>query len=225
MPTKTEKRPVHSFTAEERLNAVLRVQAGESKASVARDIGVAVSTFRGWCKNEKNTNFDKRERSPRKWTEATKLEVPFTLNSRSNSATFTNSSTAHFKEDIPAINSALATEKNLIKLRMLGVEMGLDVPETIPSEQDRAKIMEILRKNQYIIETFKFLLYQYHQNLSIIKNTMANSVNTLVTTPEGTVTISDEEYRAPPEETQTSNQKVWNWLLNHHHGAYEEDET
>lgn len=54
MATKAGKRPIRNLSMDEKLLAIKRVsQGGESKASVARDIGVPESTLRGWCKNEK----------------------------------------------------------------------------------------------------------------------------------------------------------------------------
>lgn len=46
------KRPVRQLSIHEKLEAIQRVHEGESKASVARIIGVPESTLRGWCKNE-----------------------------------------------------------------------------------------------------------------------------------------------------------------------------
>lgn len=43
---------MRQLSVEEKLSAVQRVHNGESKASVARLIGVPESTLRGWCKNE-----------------------------------------------------------------------------------------------------------------------------------------------------------------------------
>ncbi|EGI59416.1 Protein distal antenna [Acromyrmex echinatior] len=45
------KRPWRvALTPKEKIDAINRVHNGESKAAVARDIGVPESTFRGWCK-------------------------------------------------------------------------------------------------------------------------------------------------------------------------------
>ncbi|XP_060536075.1 protein distal antenna-like [Cylas formicarius] len=62
--TKAGKRPLRSLTAHEKLSAIRRVHDGESKASVARDIGVPESTLRGWCKNEEKISFLSRQSSP-----------------------------------------------------------------------------------------------------------------------------------------------------------------
>lgn len=63
------KRPLRALTPQEKLDAIKRVHEGESKASVARDIGVPESTLRGWCKAEhkiisqvntmKNSHYDR----------------------------------------------------------------------------------------------------------------------------------------------------------------------
>lgn len=53
MQTATKgKRPLRHLTASDKIMAIQRIHDGESKASVARDIGVPESTLRGWCKNE-----------------------------------------------------------------------------------------------------------------------------------------------------------------------------
>lgn len=51
-PRQSGKRPMRSLTAEEKVSAIDRVHNGESKAAVARDMGVPESTLRGWCKSE-----------------------------------------------------------------------------------------------------------------------------------------------------------------------------
>lgn len=53
MATATKgKRPLRHLSACDKVMAIQRIHDGESKASVARDIGVPESTLRGWCKNE-----------------------------------------------------------------------------------------------------------------------------------------------------------------------------
>ncbi|XP_066249392.1 protein distal antenna-like [Euwallacea similis] len=58
---KAGKRPLRSLTPQEKLSAIKRVSVGgESKASVARDIGVPESTLRGWCKNQEKISYQVR---------------------------------------------------------------------------------------------------------------------------------------------------------------------
>lgn len=52
MAAPTPKRAMRQLSVQEKISAVQRVHDGESKASVARMIGVPESTLRGWCKNE-----------------------------------------------------------------------------------------------------------------------------------------------------------------------------
>lgn len=64
MSTKFGKRPLRSLSAHEKMDAIRRVHDGESKASVARDIGVPESTLRGWCKNEDKILYLSRQSTP-----------------------------------------------------------------------------------------------------------------------------------------------------------------
>jgi hypothetical protein len=74
MATATKgKRPLRHLSACDKIMAIQRIHDGESKASVARDIGVPESTLRGWCKNEEKLrcmsrqsleNADKLNQSP-----------------------------------------------------------------------------------------------------------------------------------------------------------------
>lgn len=50
-PIMSRKRHSRDLSLNEKLYAVQRIEAGESKASVARKINVPESTLRGWCKN------------------------------------------------------------------------------------------------------------------------------------------------------------------------------
>lgn len=53
MSSSNFKRPTRSLNAIEKLKAITRVSVnGETKASVARSLGVPESTLRGWCKNQ-----------------------------------------------------------------------------------------------------------------------------------------------------------------------------
>lgn len=54
---------MRALTAGDKIEAIQRVNDGESKASVARDIGVPESTLRGWCKNEDKLRYMSSRRS------------------------------------------------------------------------------------------------------------------------------------------------------------------
>ncbi|XP_017845284.1 protein distal antenna [Drosophila busckii] len=72
------KRPLRSLTPRDKIHAIQRIHDGESKASVARDIGVPESTLRGWCKNEDKLRFMSRQSAADKMCAdalADKLEV------------------------------------------------------------------------------------------------------------------------------------------------------
>lgn len=100
MSAKTGKRPLRSLSAHEKLEAIRRVHDGESKASVARDIGVPESTLRGWCKNENKISYLSRQSSPetdesepkdkRSKLEDPTMIQPFNLSLKNPSTTFTH---------------------------------------------------------------------------------------------------------------------------------------
>ncbi|XP_055616281.1 protein distal antenna-like [Toxorhynchites rutilus septentrionalis] len=56
METKS-KRYLRHFAPSEKFDAIQRVRNGETKASVARDIGVPESTLRGWCNKEEKIRY------------------------------------------------------------------------------------------------------------------------------------------------------------------------
>ncbi|XP_055371807.1 protein distal antenna [Condylostylus longicornis] len=64
--TSKGKRPLRSLTPSDKVQAIQRIHDGESKASVARDIGVPESTLRGWCKNEEKLRYMSRQSAPDK---------------------------------------------------------------------------------------------------------------------------------------------------------------
>jgi len=59
----TYKTSSRLMSPEQKLEAIKRVQNGETKAGVARSIGVPESTLRGWCKSEQKLQFQIRMRS------------------------------------------------------------------------------------------------------------------------------------------------------------------
>nr|XP_022914017.1 uncharacterized protein DDB_G0271670-like [Onthophagus taurus] len=60
-----EKPEKKILNPQEKLAAITRVkEGGETKASVARDLGIPESTLRGWCKNSLRINYQSNRSSP-----------------------------------------------------------------------------------------------------------------------------------------------------------------
>ncbi|XP_061391993.1 protein distal antenna [Musca vetustissima] len=75
------KRPLRSLTPSDKVHAIQRIHDGESKASVARDIGVPESTLRGWCKNEDKLRFMSRQAAAEKYgSESLNVKLDGTAN-------------------------------------------------------------------------------------------------------------------------------------------------
>ncbi|RZC37952.1 CENP-B N and/or HTH 28 domain containing protein [Asbolus verrucosus] len=103
MSGKNAKRSVRAISAHGKLEAIRRVHDGESKASVARDIGVPESTLRGWCKNESKISYLSRQSSPdtdesvepkekRPKIEDSAMIQPFNLSLKSSTGMYTPNS-------------------------------------------------------------------------------------------------------------------------------------
>lgn len=199
------KRSVSYFTVQEKLKAIRRVHSGESKASIARDIGVPESTFRKWCRNEqKFFNLFKKSRPSRKYGSEETAQT-------SESTTLTNSSIANMKENKEGSSSNPESGKNWTELVRLGKTLGLYGPEVNPSDQDKVKILELLKRNCMIAQSCYGLMHQYQQNVQLIK-TMINAPTNNAMTARG----AKEVFKQLPDGNQASNDKVSNWLLNYH---------
>ncbi|XP_051166733.1 protein distal antenna [Leptopilina boulardi] len=109
------KRPLRALSAAEKMEAIQRVHDGESKASVARDIGVPESTLRGWCKSEHKIRGMARNSS----TPDSEAHSPA---SSSGAVNITNSNsqigggTSHSSEDEGPIQKRIKTEHQLSAL-------------------------------------------------------------------------------------------------------------
>lgn len=128
--TKAGKRPLRTLTAHEKLNAIKRVSVGgESKASVARDIGVPESTLRGWCKNQEKisyqvrtspTNLDETPENVILPAKRVKLdEQPYNLcmkTSEASNGSFSPNSENHFDGEYPK-SSETDSENSPLNLR------------------------------------------------------------------------------------------------------------
>lgn len=53
MQHRKNKRGLQQLSDAQKLEAITKVQKGETKAAVAREFGVPESTLRGWCKKAK----------------------------------------------------------------------------------------------------------------------------------------------------------------------------
>ncbi|XP_043271906.1 protein distal antenna [Venturia canescens] len=89
------KRPLRALSASEKMEAIQRVHEGESKASVARDIGVPESTLRGWCKSEHKIRGMARNSS----TPDSEVHSPASSSGTNLAATAMAASTTHSSED------------------------------------------------------------------------------------------------------------------------------
>lgn len=89
------KRPLKALSAAEKMGAIRRVHVGESKASVARDIGVPESTLRGWCKSESKIRDMARNSS----TPDSEVHSPASSSGINLAATAMTASTTHSSED------------------------------------------------------------------------------------------------------------------------------
>lgn len=52
-PTKMKRK----YTLEEKILAITRIENGEKKAAVGRDLNIPESTLRGWCKTKEKIRF------------------------------------------------------------------------------------------------------------------------------------------------------------------------
>ncbi|XP_057338772.1 myb-like protein U [Microplitis mediator] len=100
---KPGKRPIKALTTHEKIIAIERVHSGESKASVARDIGVPESTLRGWCKSEEKIRGLARNSSPSSNERTSPLSVT------SNSASVPTVNT-YYSEDNGPVAKKIKTD-------------------------------------------------------------------------------------------------------------------
>lgn len=150
------KRPIRSLNPQEKLEAIQRVHKGESKASVARDIGVPESTLRGWCKNEDKISYLSQQSSPEADESTSGMEPkekrikleetlqPYNLSKKSNGVGTISPNSDFTKTDFDDVkplnlnvktenykmNSAAVAERNKAELARLTVDLKLNQPET-----------------------------------------------------------------------------------------------
>ncbi|CAG9764885.1 unnamed protein product [Ceutorhynchus assimilis] len=159
--TKAGKRPLRSLTAHEKLSAIKRVSVGgESKASVARDIGVPESTLRGWCKNQEKISYQVRT-SPSNLEDAApenlnlipakriKLEdQPYNLSMKTSdvsNGSYSPNSESNFEGEYPKSSEA-ESETSPLNLRTIKVEptpiLAASTPKTTNNNFEKEKERE-----------------------------------------------------------------------------------
>ncbi|KAJ8963258.1 hypothetical protein NQ318_018725 [Aromia moschata] len=147
MSAKAGKRPLRSLTAHEKLEAIRRVHDGESKASVARDIGVPESTLRGWCKNEDKISYLSRQSTSPDTDESLERAAqskrpklddssmqPFNLSMKSNG----RASYSPTNETVyPYLQNGFAKVESEPAKAPLHLNAKTETPKTTTSEQER----------------------------------------------------------------------------------------
>ncbi|KAG5891503.1 hypothetical protein JTB14_009837 [Gonioctena quinquepunctata] len=190
---KATKRPLRTLSAHEKLEAIRRVHDGESKASVARDIGVPESTLRGWCKNEDKISYLSRQSSPEtdeslehpSQVKKPKFEEPsmqpFNLSLKISGASYSpngaldfsktkvdsskKASNLNVKADTPkSTNQITERERNRAELARLSVELGLNRPEMYMSGLNNTSAnLADLSANVGLLAQWNSLLLQQQQ--------------------------------------------------------------
>lgn len=191
MSSKAGKRPLRSLTAHEKLEAIRRVHDGESKASVARDIGVPESTLRGWCKNEDKISYLSRQSSPDTDESAPGVEIkekkpkleevlqPYNLSKKTNGgghSPVTDFSKTEFdinttkplnlnvKTESYKTSPAMSErERNRAELARLSVELGLNRPEMFLPNMNNGSSIADLTSNIGLLAQWNSLIAQQQQ--------------------------------------------------------------
>lgn len=227
MSAKAGKRPLRSLTAHEKLDAIRRVHEGESKASVARDIGVPESTLRGWCKNEDKISYLSRQASPEnedgeRLEKRPKVEEnlqPYNLCLRTpenapedlrvpSSADADRSKSAadlSMKADTPKSTSHISErERNRAELARLSVELGLNRPEIF--------LPGLNTTNPIDLSSNVSLLAQW--NGILLQQQLLQKQPSKKTPPDGLLTTVKPEKPKPeqPKKPQSVEDSMWYWL-------------
>lgn len=138
--SKTGKRPMVPKTAQEKLNAIQRVHSGESKASVARHIGVPESTLRGWCKNE--------EKIARQSSSPESDRAP----PREKRMKLANVQDLSMKPRLYSPNSEIPKKPQAEQLNLIKNELGLNGPEVFSAASNTSGdiLQATLKLMQYV---------------------------------------------------------------------------
>ncbi|XP_019866047.1 protein distal antenna [Aethina tumida] len=238
MSAKAGKRPLRSLTAHEKLDAIRRVHDGESKASVARDIGVPESTLRGWCKNEDKISYLSRQSSPETDDSDHKdkriklddsLMQPFNLSLKPQPSAYSptsdlrqtadldlsKSTSLSAKAETPKSTAMSERERNRAELARLSIELGLNRPEMfLPTLNNTAGNITDLSFlwNNLLIQQQKNLL---NNNKKV--TAAADTSTSLNNQPTGLLKTVDQDSKVskptlPNDKQQSVHDSVWYWL-------------
>lgn len=197
---------MRSLTAHEKLDAIRRVHEGESKASVARDIGVPESTLRGWCKNEDKISYLSRQSSPESNDDnehkekRQKMDEPYNLSLKATYPELTKCEMEAAKT-IADLSMKVDTQKvssNRVELAKLSVELGLNRQEFFPPTTDIA--------NNLLTQWNNILL---QQQLLQPKSTINKKVTAAADT---TIPTEPQKPLLPKSDNKTVEDSVWYWL-------------
>lgn len=240
MSAKSGKRPLRSLSAHEKLDAIRRVHDGESKASVARDIGVPESTLRGWCKNEDKISYLSRQSSPEtdesieSQIKKTKLDEissqPYNLSLKSSATIFSDSKTDDIKlnepikipiKESPKTSSFNERERNRAELARLSVELGLNRPEMfVPSLNSSASNLADITTNINLLAQWNALLMQqqHHQQQKLQQQLPKKVPAQMDTTGIASAhvglltTVDQETNKFTVKDKPSVHESVWYWL-------------
>lgn len=200
---------MRNLSANEKLEAIHRVHKGESKASVARNIGVPESTLRGWCKNEGKISYLSRQSSPdtdeslESKLKKPKLDEgstqPYNLSLKPSVSALPepkpdqisgNVETLRSSQEDPNINDR---ERNRAELARLSVEYGLNRPEIYsPSLNASASNLADITTNIGLLAQWNALLMQQQHKLQNTPKNLAD-LPSASTNHTGLLTTVDQE--------------------------------
>lgn len=239
MSSKVGKRPLRSLSAHEKMDAIRRVHDGESKASVARDIGVPESTLRGWCKNEdkilylsrqstpETDDSEPREKKPR--YEHNGIHEPYNLSVKIDSPPLEKDETAlNLTKDHPSpklVTSTVNTlninvntqmnqqmserERNRAELTRLAMELGLNKPEMFLPTNQN--LTDPAQWNQIITQATQQAIAATNKVTKQLRHSFPVTQNLLPSTHMATQKIKPKlEKTLEPQ--QSVDDSVWYWL-------------
>lgn len=239
MSSKFGKRPLRSLSAHEKMDAIRRVHDGESKASVARDIGVPESTLRGWCKNEDKILYLSRQSTPETDDSEPKdkkpryepaqltngVHEPYNLSVKIDSppaeVKVENDAALNLTKDQPSPNlnhvSMSERERNRAELTRLSIELGLNRPEMFLPAQGTNQVSLTDNLMAQWNSAIAQVVNSTNKVSSKLRHSLPPTQNLLQTPPVNNVqqlpkTTSKPKVDKQLEQQQSVDDSVWHWL-------------